>query len=179
MGKGSRICVLFSWFCLSGCSFYRYAFNNTCFEIDRALDNSHDEKQRHHEARAAWIQYAGRCAVDRRESADFKHGFLQGYEDFLVYGGSGEPPLTPPHHYWKTCFKTASGHAAIDSWNDGFRAGAEVARQEGRHEWRVLPGVRPLVDPPPPALHRAQTTAEKELPEPRIAPSETREGTPR
>jgi hypothetical protein len=71
----------------------------------------------------------------------YEDGFIDGFSDYLLMGGSGSPPAVPPRRYWRREFETPEGHRAIEQWYEGFAHGASAAQASG---------LRQLVTVPPP-----------------------------
>ena len=65
-------------------------------------------------------------------SADYECGFVDGYVDYLMYGGSGVPPVVPPRRYWWTACDCPAECNAMQQWNRGFQHGAAVANASGK-----------------------------------------------
>jgi hypothetical protein len=68
---------------------------------------------------------------------DYRKGFINGYADYLQFGGTGEPPPLPPRCYW--CKETPEGRQRSLDWFAGFRHGASSARQSGVRELILVP----------------------------------------
>jgi hypothetical protein len=143
MTRGRGISLMVLWLSLPGCSFYHYAYHNVGHELRRSWEDHHLERRRHQLADAAWARYEPKCSRPRRATSDFALGFHAGYVDYLAYDGPGEPPLVPPARYWSVGYQNPVGRAAIQAWNDGFRVGASVARDDGFREYQILPIAQP------------------------------------
>jgi len=103
-------------------------------EYCRRLDNSADKKRCYALAKQFWEEFRVSSA-DTEFSDSFKHGFQEGFADYLYAGGSGNPPPLPPRWYWRAGYGNPDGHRAIDDWFAGFRRGAGLAQSSG---YRVL-----------------------------------------
>lgn len=64
-------------------------------------------------------------------SIDEERGFEDGFVDFLVYGGTGNPPPLPPRRYWWSDCQELNGCDAIQDWFKGFQHGVAVAQASG------------------------------------------------
>jgi hypothetical protein len=80
---------------------------------------------------------------------DFADGFHDGYVDFLLEGGVGEPPAVPPKRYRAACYANPAGYEAIESYFAGFRQGAAAAIASGQRRFFVVPILLPPEPPPP------------------------------
>ncbi len=88
-------------------------------------------------ARRQWQQETATACVRlddyEREphSIHEQHGFEDGFVDFLVYGGTGNPPTLPPRRYWRMKYQNQNGYLAVQDWYRGFQHGVEVAQASG------------------------------------------------
>jgi hypothetical protein len=89
-------------------------------------------------ARQAWNELVA-SSPGAVYTADYAAGFKAGFADYLYAGGDGEPPLTPPRHYWNVDYDTPAGKEAICQWFAGFRHGAAVCREAGYRALAVVP----------------------------------------
>lgn len=71
---------------------------------------------------------------EHSDSPDYRDGFIEGFADFITYGGKGAPPLVPPRRYWKLSERTPGGHDAVQQWFAGFAMGASEAKLSGLRE---------------------------------------------
>ncbi len=78
----------------------------------------------------AWAETGAICPEDCT-SADFSWGFREGFAEYVYAGGSGEAPALPPRSYWQSDMRTAEGARAVRSWFQGYRYGAQMAREGG------------------------------------------------
>jgi hypothetical protein len=166
-----------------------------CYEIKRNLINEPlyccDQvaiRMRHERlAKQAWdemVQQYG-CTF----SDDYRRGFIDGFVDYLTYGGCvngcEEGPFTPPvppEHYRHKGYMTPEGYRAIEEWFMGFRHGASTAAASGLRQLVVIPVMNPprFGDYDPAADHHTGPPAEglktlphadgQMLPTPRSAP---------
>jgi hypothetical protein len=122
----------------SGCGFAQ----NICRNVVVSPLNSITDRAEHHRheqlAREAFVQMAMNFQ-DQQFSCDYRRGFVDGFADFLDYGGVGEPPPVPPPSYRFYGYMTAEGLAAMEDWKNGFRHGAATARASNLRELVTLP----------------------------------------
>lgn len=71
-------------------------------------------------------------------SADQACGFEDGFVDYVMYGGVGNPPSLPPRRYWRAKYQNGSGYQAIQDWYSGFRQGAAVAQASGYRDCVIM-----------------------------------------
>lgn len=117
----------------TGCTVCRYAQlisvdepKQYCTKLDREVSLATYRSL----ADEAWGASQSCCPEDCTES-DFLWGFREGFAQYVYAGGNGEPPALPPRVYWQTDMRTAAGSAAAQSWFEGYRVGARVARDGG------------------------------------------------
>lgn len=72
-------------------------------------------------------------------SIDHERGFVDGFVDFLVYGGTGNPPPLPPRRYWWSDCQKLDGCNAIQDWFRGFEHGVAVAQASGYRDCVTVP----------------------------------------
>ncbi|MCA9140185.1 MAG: hypothetical protein KDB00_25610 [Planctomycetales bacterium] len=72
-------------------------------------------------------------------SIDHERGFEDGFVDYLVYGGTGNPPPLPPRRYWWSDCGGVNGCNAIQEWFKGFEHGAAVAKASGCRQCVTVP----------------------------------------
>src|SRR5262249_52047092 len=72
-------------------------------------------------------------------SCDYREGFVEGFADYLDFGGTGEPPPVPPPGYRLFGYMTPDGLAAMDEWKRGFRHGSATARASNLRDLVTLP----------------------------------------
>ncbi len=77
--------------------------------------------------RAFNLRY-GNC--DKEYADHFRDGFVEGYCD-VCSGNKGYVPAMPPKHYWDTRYQCPEGAQCVNSWFEGFPAGAVAARKDG------------------------------------------------
>jgi hypothetical protein len=76
---------------------------------------------------------------------DWERGFKDGFADYLYAGGTGLPPPVPPRDYWTTAYETEGGHRTVEDWFEGFRHGAQAARNSGYRNLVTIPTASPPV----------------------------------
>jgi hypothetical protein len=64
-----------------------------------------------------------------------QRGFEDGFVDYLVYGGSGNPPSLPPRRYWRMKYQNQQGYQAVQDWYQGFEHGVQVAQATGYRDF--------------------------------------------
>jgi hypothetical protein len=176
-----------------GCHFFWYGERNLVDDSLGYLGEKATCKHARQMARVAWNAVAESATPENPYSSNYAKGFKEGFADYLVSGGSGEPPLVPPPRYWTTRYESPTGVQAIEDWYAGWRHGAAVARATGYREQRILiplsgPVTRPdetyYRRPTAPANEPAKTDplepplpTPRRLPPPEESPKEPR-GTP-
>jgi hypothetical protein len=136
--------------CLAGpgCSFVRQIKLNLIREPQYACDEIAIHHRAERLARQAWDEMArqyGSCF-----SEDYRRGFIDGFVDYLVYGGcvggAGEAPLVPPvpaERYRHKKYMNPQGYRAMEDWFVGFRHGASTAMASGLRQLVVIPVINP------------------------------------
>jgi hypothetical protein len=141
-----RLSVLFVVVCLAlgGCQFPVYIVNNLSYEVCRCLDDSKNKQDIAKLAEQNWKRTV--CGSNEHEphSEDYHAGFIEGFSYFVFRGGDGEPPPVPPQCYWKESFRTPEGQVRVQNWFNGFRVGAQTAREGNYRSLELLPLSRPL-----------------------------------
>jgi hypothetical protein len=123
--------VLLFVLCLGGpgCTLTETAVHNA-FLGPHDLWNEHYEDNRNRTlAELAWQRVCGEVAD---AGPDYRCGFIEGYADYLKYGGNGEPPAIAPARYRGEQIRTGTGWAAANCWIAGFRHGARAALASGQ-----------------------------------------------
>jgi hypothetical protein len=85
-------------------------------------------------AKNAWLEAGG---PDSKARDDFRKGFIDGYADYVRFGGNGEPPPLPPRCYWAK--QTPEGRQQALDWFAGFRQGAALAIQSQARDLILVP----------------------------------------
>jgi hypothetical protein len=174
----------------AGCNLAHIAAHNVC-QIPREWWQDHLEDKRNLAlAREAWLQAS--AASGGTADKVFMDGFVDGYTDYLKFGGTGEPPPLPPHKLRREQYCSPNGRADAVSWFAGFRHGANWARSSGLRMNTVYPlavGHHPCAGnpyapvgtgpyPPPfaaaashPTSHPASQATARPAPEDRVTPS--------
>jgi len=166
----------------SGCSFAANIRRNVVYSPLFA----YTEKASHHRsmqlAREAWQQMA-MAHGDETFSCDYRRGFVEGFADFIDYGGSGEPPPIPQKNYLLFGYMTPEGHAAMEDYRIGFRHGAATARASGLRDLVTVPVYMgpvytnvpaqnaergPKVLPPPTKMGKPEAVEPAPLPNPEV-----------
>ena len=111
-----------------------------------------DEVDKHytHARHVKWAETAWEQICSSSPDAfteDHQLGFIDGFVDYLDYGGSGEPPPLPPRRYWRRDYQTPAGHAAAQQWFEGFRHGVSIARSSGYRDLVTIP-VSDIIESP-------------------------------
>ena len=149
-----------------GCGFMQNIRKNVVASPLYAATECVDHKRHQQMAREAWAEMA--CAYPEFEySCDYRRGFVDGFADYLDYGGSGEPPPVPPPSYRISRYETPLGLAMMEDWTCGFRHGAATAMASGLRElvtFQIYKG--PSYGPAP--LEGAPSGNARPLPNPSI-----------
>jgi len=88
----------------------------------------------HKMAEAAW-QHEFDAVANHHD--DYRKGFIDGYADYVQFGGNGEPPPLPPRCYWAK--ESPDGRQKAFDWFAGFRRGAAAAIQSRARELILVP----------------------------------------
>jgi hypothetical protein len=72
-------------------------------------------------------------------SIDYQEGFIDGFVDYLMAGGTGAPPPLPPRHYWRGRFQNPLGHQLIADWFAGYEHGTGLARASNYRTFVTVP----------------------------------------
>jgi hypothetical protein len=135
----------------TGCQLASNAIHNVCYET--RLNTAEVQERCDYEklAKASWetVRTTEACA---EWSKDHEDGFIDGFVDYLQFGGPGQPPYVPPKRYWGPKYHTPDGYLAIEEWFAGFRHGVTAAEQSGYRQWAKVPSAHMTEAPPlPPA----------------------------
>src|ERR1043165_3525817 len=137
----------------SGCALIEDGHHNLAVSVSRCLEMRRECQRNRRWAEAAWSEI---CAAEEAtaHSSDYAAGFKDGYAEYLLRGGEGEPPLVAPCKYHDLRYQTPQGYQAIQDWFSGYRHGAAVARQSGVRRWITGPSALATDrhDAPPPPL---------------------------
>jgi hypothetical protein len=120
-----------------GCQLYHNAAHNLVNAPAEVVDRACYRARLRKQAKAE-LESIG-AAKPRHAGEAYRDGFVDGYADFLEFGGTGEPPPIPPPRYRRFKDLTPEGQAEMADWFEGFRHGAAVARDQsaGRAELTV------------------------------------------
>lgn len=132
--------IVLSAVVLSGCSLVQQGFHTNISEplqywCDKDLHRT--RKSNLALANDAWDEIESQLG-DEALGADYRDGFVEGYADYLTYGGNALPPLVPPRRYWNLKPRSVIGQSYAESWLAGFAAGADAARRSGLRETTVI-----------------------------------------
>lgn len=122
----------------SGCGFAQNVRRNVVFSPLYTFTDRADKARHHHMGREAFVQMAQQYS-DQEFSCDYRKGFVDGFADYLNFGGVGEPPPIPPPIYRLFGYMTPDGLAAMEEWRLGFRHGSATAKASGLRELVTLP----------------------------------------
>ena len=179
----------------SGCSFVynivRNVFNEPKIDIDENVILKRHERL----AKLAWDEMVAQYGC--QFSDDYRAGFIDGFVDYLTYGGTAPigldeapvVPAVPPPKYRSAKAMSPEGHTAAEEWFMGFRHGSATALASGLRQlvtvpvfdrpqeagfgrYRELPGRSPNDTTTPAATTPAATTPPdgEVLPTPRTVP---------
>lgn len=122
----------------SGCGFTQNVRRNIFY----SPFYTYTDKAEHHRnmalGREAFRQMALQYS-DQEFSCDYRKGFVEGFSDFLDYGGVGEAPPFPGPAYRTFGSMNPQGLAAMEDWKLGWRHGAATARASNLRELCTLP----------------------------------------
>ncbi|MEO0530428.1 MAG: hypothetical protein AAF266_07585 [Planctomycetota bacterium] len=131
--RSSTILLVLLGLPLSGCSVFDEAWIVGYFEPELYSDFA-DEQMSGAAYRAladqVWADLGGDCP-ESCLAGDYAWGFREGFASYVYAGGSGEPPAVPPRPYWQLDLRNPEGSRAVQSWFEGYRHGARVAREGG------------------------------------------------
>ena len=127
---------------LSGCLLYERTAHNIKNETVLLTDEVSIRSKLRTEGELIWDEVSSQYA-DNTFSTEFVDGFLDGYVDYLDYGGKATPPPIPPSRYRNAKYLSEEGHARIRDYFAGFKYGAEVACSSGKREYLTIPVIVP------------------------------------
>jgi hypothetical protein len=122
-----------------GCTFVPNIERNLIVEPARYCNDQKMFKRSRKAAEAAWNEVVVQYPEAEGYSCDYRDGFLEGFADYLDFGGHGEPPTVPPPRYRRVKYATPEGYRAIEDWFAGFRHGAATAHASGLRQLVTLP----------------------------------------
>lgn len=76
-------------------------------------------------------------AGDRSYEADFRRGFIAGYQS-ISQGGDGTVPAMPPRKYWGSEYLSPEGQSKAKAWFEGFPSGVQAAQADGIDAYRDI-----------------------------------------
>lgn len=164
----------------AGCTFVPNIERNILVEPARYCNDQKLFKRSRHLAEEAWTEVVSQYPDVEGYSCDYRDGFLEGFADYLNFGGHGEPPNVPPPRYRRAKYATPEGYSAIEDWFAGFRHGAATAHASGLRQLVTLPVIippDPYASPPNPTDPGADTQPVTSppggatLPAPRVVPA--------
>jgi hypothetical protein len=124
--------------CNTGCSMYAAIAKNAVQVPTIMTDDCLIEKQSKLRACAAWREVVAKSGEEHFSPA-YQDGFIDGYSDYLVHGGKGEPPPVPPLRYLLLHDQNPQGRDKQEQWFAGFRHGAALAIRSGQREYITVP----------------------------------------
>lgn len=165
---------------LTGCALAQTAVHNVFNETVQYLDDEKLEKQAKKEAKSAYVEMCHRHPKPHCD--EFADGFLDGYSDYLITGGTVGPPAVPPLKYRRSEYLTEDGHARIQEYFSGFKLGAETAAASGKRTFLTVPVLLSDKAEGPPVNARVVPAPERRMAEPGETlppnPAETSTGLP-
>ncbi len=118
---------------LNGCTVCELALRTMRYE-PAAYSWKHD-KVRSRRLYRTWAEEAWQLeqqgCQDSGLSQEFGMGFRDGFVDYVYAGGTGEPPPVPPRRFWNASLRSPEGQQLAQQWFNGYRRGAQVARDGG------------------------------------------------
>jgi hypothetical protein len=145
----------------SGCGFAQNVRRNVVLSPMFAMTERADHRRHVNMAREAYKQMA-LAYPDQGFTCDYREGFVDGFADFLDYGGTGEAPPIPKPKYRLFGYATPEGYTAMEDWKNGFRHGAATARASRLRNLVTIPvngapsyssdGPKPKTSEPPEPL---------------------------
>lgn len=124
--------------CNTGCSMYAAIAKNSVEVPTIVTDECLIEQRSKVQACAAWREVVAKSG-DEHFSAAYQDGFTEGYADYLIHGGKGEPPPVPPYRYLLIHDQNPQGREKQEQWFAGWRHGAALAIRSGQREYITVP----------------------------------------
>ena len=114
---------------VSGCQVYHLKRKVLVEEPLRYSARFDTRKTQRLNSRIARIEFERMRASNPKTnfSEDFRDGFVEGFSDYLTYGGDGKPPLQPPRKYWRLNLRGPEEKMAVNDWYSGFTTGSNAA----------------------------------------------------
>jgi len=164
---------------LAGCSIASQITHNLAFEKRLYISDCRLEARIKKDAEDMLREVCHRHA-NKVFSKEFREGFLDGYRDFLTYGGPIRPPAQAPPHYRTAQYLSPEGHCKVREYFLGFQYGSECAQTTNRRQFfthlvLMQEGQAPTpleitVIPPPPEVMTGDAK-KPTVPAPMIAPA--------
>ncbi len=137
-----------------GCSFVTNIERNLYWDPKVAFEEKVILKRHERLGRLAWDEMVAQYGCQFSE--DYRNGFIDGFVDYLTYGGrsadgTGEVPIVPavpPPTYRRAKAMSPQGLKAAEDWFVGFRHGSNTALASGLRQLVVVP----VFDRPNPTL---------------------------
>jgi hypothetical protein len=120
----------------SGCTLICDGIRTVCTCVEDVVDDCRECRRDRQLADEVW---RNTCGGKGCYSADYVHGFKDGFVDYLYRGGNCEVPPLPPAKYRKFRYQTPDGYQAILDWFEGYRQGATAARETNYRRWITGP----------------------------------------
>lgn len=134
---------------------YQSGFRNLVsgpISYPRHLDRHWSSKQYAEEAKAVLARW-GDFHINQNGppySDFYGDGFIAGYVDHMLLGGTGEPPYLPPRQLWwggQMQIPAEVRWQASGDWFEGFREGAAVAKMMRAEGLRTVPSSATIAEP--------------------------------
>src|SRR5438105_4571700 len=122
----------------SGCGFAQNMRKNIVFSPSLALTDQVDHHRHMQMGRESWAEMVS-AYPDYEYSCDYRRGFVDGFADYLDFGGTGDPPPVPPPSYRSARYETPVGLTMMEDWTIGFRHGAATAKASGLRCLTIIP----------------------------------------
>ncbi len=143
---------------LQGCNLTRLILYNAGNEPVNYVDQQHVAKRAEKMAREAWWDHV--AAQESCPPPAYEEGYISGFTDYLLKGGNGSPPAFPPAHLRRLRNLNPEGFDEIDSYYQGFAAGAADAQASGLRKFYTIPISTPLPETDDPS-HLPDSWGEK------------------
>lgn len=150
----------------AGCGFAKNIQRNVVYSPLYTLTDHADHHRHEQMAREAFLQMAMNFP-DQEFGCDYRRGFVEGFTDYLDFGGVGEPPPIPPPSYRLFGYMTPDGLAAMEDWKNGFRHGAATGRASNLRDLVTIPV---YWGPAYPKLTRNEARKKEGADDPKAAP---------
>jgi hypothetical protein len=129
----------------SGCQFVYNIVRNVCNEPKIAIDEKVVLERHERLGKLAWDEMVSQYGC--QFSDDYRAGFIDGFVDYLTYGGVAPMgldeapvvPAVPPPKYRRPKAMSPEGHQAAEEWFMGFRHGSATAVASGLRQLVTVP----------------------------------------